>query len=73
MVENGGLLEQIIFIAKTSDHEDLAYLDELLASNDKWTAVYHNAEGFDYSKMWDVAEKGNVYVKIDDDVVSGVY
>ena len=70
MVDNGGLLDEIVFIAKTSDKDDLAYLEELLASNPKYSAQYHNRDGFDYSQMWGVCEKGNVYVKIDDDVVS---
>ena len=70
MVENGGLLDEIVFIVKTDVKEDLAYLDDILASNDKYSARYQEQGGFDYSQMWNVCEKGNVYVKIDDDVVS---
>ena len=70
MAENGGLLDEIIFIVKTNVQEDLAYLDKILASNEKYSARYQEQGGFDYSQMWNVCEKGNVYVKIDDDVVS---
>ncbi|KAL9115599.1 MAG: hypothetical protein Q9187_007248 [Circinaria calcarea] len=69
LVENGGILDEIVFLAKTDDKDDLAYLEELLASNPNYSAEYHNQQGFDYSQMWSVCKKGNIYVKIDDDVV----
>lgn len=69
LVENGGILDEIVFLAKTDDKDDLAYLDQLLVSNPKYSAEYHNQGGFDYSQMWGVCKKGNMYVKIDDDVV----
>ena len=70
MVDNGGIIEEYLFLVKTQDKEDLAYLDELLATNPKYSARYTGDEvNFDYSHMWSNVEKGNVYVKIDDDVV----
>ena len=69
LVENGGILDEIVFLAKTDDKDDLAYLEKLLASNPNYSAEYHNQQGFDYSQMWSVCKKGNIYVKIDDDVV----
>lgn len=54
---------------KTEDKDDLAYLEQLLAANPKYKAQYTPPGGFDYSHMWSAVEKGNVYVKIDDDVV----
>jgi len=54
---------------KTEDKEDLAYLEELIAANPKYTAQHTPPGGFDYSHMWSAVERGRVYVKIDDDIV----
>ena len=70
LVENGGILDEIIFVAKTDNEADLAYLEELLQTSDKYSAEYHNEKGLDFSQMYSACEKGNIYVKIDDDVVN---
>ena len=62
-------MDGIIFVVKTEVPEDLAYLEELLASNEAYSAQYQHQGGFDYSQMWNTCEKGVMYVKIDDDVV----
>ncbi|MCJ1256202.1 hypothetical protein MMC24_004022 [Lignoscripta atroalba] len=68
LVDNGGLLDEIIFVVKTGDEDDLQYLEELLQKNPKYSS--YDANGGDlYSGMWDVCEKGVMYVKIDDDVL----
>ncbi|MCJ1320028.1 hypothetical protein MMC15_005364 [Xylographa vitiligo] len=69
LVENGGIIEEYIFVVRTEDEEDLAYLEELLVANPKYSAHRSAGSGFDYSQMWSAVEAGNVYVKIDDDVV----
>ncbi|MCJ1405839.1 hypothetical protein MMC11_009069 [Xylographa trunciseda] len=69
LVENGGIIEEYIFVVRTDDVEDLAYLEELLVANPKYSAHRSSGSGFDYSQMWSAVEKGNVYVKIDDDVL----
>ncbi|MCJ1309322.1 hypothetical protein MMC25_002981 [Agyrium rufum] len=69
MVENGGVIDEIVFMVKTEVEEDLAYLPELLASNPKYRALYQHQTGSDYSQMWNMCEKGIMYVKIDDDVL----
>lgn len=67
---NGGLLDEVVFVAKTEVQEDLDFLDELLASEPKYYSVHRvNSTGGDYSKMYSVCERGNVYVKIDDDIL----
>ena len=68
-MENGGIIEEYIFVVRTEDEEDLAYLEELLVANPKYSAHRSAGSGFDYSQMWSAVEAGNVYVKIDDDVV----
>ena len=69
LVENGGILDEVIFLAKTKDKDDLAYLEDLIQKNPKYSAEYHNETGLNFSKMYGSCTKGNVYVKIDDDVV----
>ena len=70
LVSNGGLLDEVIFVAKTDNEEDLTFLDELLASEPKRYSAHHvNSTGGDYSQMYKVCERGNVYVKIDDDIL----
>ncbi|MCJ1379589.1 hypothetical protein MMC17_002691 [Xylographa soralifera] len=69
LVENGGIIEEYIFVVRTDDQDDLAYLEELLVANPKYSAHHSAGSGFDYSQMWSAVEKGNVYVKIDDDVL----
>lgn len=69
LVENGGILDEIVFLAKTNDEDDLAYLEDLIQKNPKYSAQYHNETGLNFSKMYGSCVKGNIYVKIDDDVV----
>lgn len=57
---------------KTDVKEDLDYLEKLLEANPQYKAQHTPPGGFDYSHMWSAVEKGNVYVKIDDDVVCAV-
>lgn len=69
MVENGGILDEVVFAAKTEDEDDLNYLDELIASNDKYRAEYHHEKGIDFSQMYGPCVPGVICVKIDDDVL----
>lgn len=70
LVDNGGILSEVIFNAKTNNHEDLQYLDTLLAShpgryfkknitNLAWTFESH------YRSL----HPERYYFKIDDDIV----
>ncbi len=69
LVENGGILDEVIFVAKTDNEDDLSYLEQLIQSSDKFSAEYHNEKGLDFSQMYSACKRGNIYVKIDDDVV----
>ncbi|KAL8846006.1 MAG: hypothetical protein Q9221_008868 [Calogaya cf. arnoldii] len=65
---NGGLLDEIIFLARTDDVDDLLYLDQLVES----TAGYSRrnvTNGSTYGQAWEVAERGTMYIKIDDDLM----
>lgn len=66
---NGGILDEVIFVAKTDNQDDLSYLKQLVQTSDKYSAEYHNEKGLDFSQMYSACKRGNIYVKIDDDVV----
>jgi hypothetical protein len=69
---NGGILDEVIFALNTENPEDLAYLDELVASTPGYkihAATQHEA----FNGAWEsVTDPDAIYIKIDDDVVSGV-
>ncbi|KAL8668499.1 MAG: hypothetical protein Q9168_006874 [Polycauliona sp. 1 TL-2023] len=65
---NSGPLDEIIFLARTSDSADLAYLDALVASTPGYSR-YNVTRGSNYGEAWEVAERGVMYIKIDDDVM----
>lgn len=72
MVDNGGWLDEIHWIINTVNEEDLAYLDEILASSDRYKTVDLSEEGIGfegYEHAWGHLERGKLYVKIDDDIV----
>lgn len=69
--ENGGLLDEVIFSVNTDNQEDLAYLDDLVKTNRKFTK-YKSKKEYEhgtYGGNWEPVQAGNIYIKIDDDVV----
>ena len=75
MVENGGMLDEVLFAARTNDVEDLKWLDQLVASTPGYSRLNLTHPSGDSSKVpfgavWDVVERGVMYIKIDDDIVS---
>lgn len=57
---------------RTEDPDDLAYLDELLASHAKYSKYVPGPGYRRYVGSWEaVQDPDAVYIKIDDDVVSG--
>ncbi|MCJ1369199.1 hypothetical protein MMC20_000408 [Loxospora ochrophaea] len=70
LVENGGLLDEVIFVTKTDDVDDLEYLDHLLRTNPKYSASTRNdTKHGKYGHMWSSCQKGVLYIKMDDDMV----
>ncbi|KAL8708851.1 MAG: hypothetical protein Q9220_006307 [cf. Caloplaca sp. 1 TL-2023] len=70
---NGGLLDEVIFLARTDVVEDLEYLERLVEETEGYTR--HNvtesggrASKVTYGQAWEVVERETMYVKIDDDV-----
>ncbi|KAI4289861.1 MAG: hypothetical protein L6R35_000863 [Caloplaca aegaea] len=71
LLSNGGLLSEIIFLARTDDVDDLAYLDELVESTPGYTRRDVGGKAT-YGQAWEVVQRGVMYVKVDDDVVSEI-
>jgi hypothetical protein len=74
LVENGGWLDEVLWLANTNDEEDLEYLDEIVASNPAHKKIImpdNEILGyFTWYKAYQyLLERGRYYIKIDDDVV----
>ncbi|KAF4998332.1 hypothetical protein FGRMN_3212 [Fusarium graminum] len=74
LVKNGGLLDGVIFVERTKDPHDLAFLNKLLeseASYEKWQVEMAGEDNFSsgFGNSYDRVEDSVMYVKIDDDIV----
>ncbi|KAL9106548.1 MAG: hypothetical protein Q9227_008463 [Pyrenula ochraceoflavens] len=72
MVDRGGWLDEIHWVQNTDKKKDLAYLDEILASSPRYKKIDLSKQGVGfvgYAFAWGHLERGNYYIKIDDDVV----
>ena len=68
LVSNGGFLDEVHWAVNTDDPPRLAYLDSIVKTSDSYVKVKLPGLGFD--SVWATAVKrGNIYIKIDDDVV----
>jgi hypothetical protein len=59
-------------VQNTNNEDDLAYLDEILASSPRYQKIDLSSEGVGfvgYANAWGHLERGKLYVKIDDYVV----
>jgi hypothetical protein len=63
------MLDEVIFVVRTDDEDDLKYLEELLPTVPEYKKYEAKGRGGRYKDAWDVVEKGTMYIKIDDDVV----
>jgi hypothetical protein len=69
--ENGGLLDEVIWSINTKKADDLAYLEDLLASNPSYRKYVATKTYEWYLGAWEaVDDPSAIYLKIDDDVVS---
>jgi hypothetical protein len=68
LVSNGGFLDEVHWAVNTYDPNNLKYLNRLVKTSDSYVKVKLPDLGFD--NIWKHAVKrGNLYIKIDDDVV----
>lgn len=69
------MLDEVVFLTRTDNADDLQYLDELVHTSPGYSrrnlTEYNNrASAVTYGQAWDVVERGTMYIKIDDDIVS---
>jgi hypothetical protein len=71
MVDNGGWLDEVLWVVNTEDKEDLKYLENILARSDRYKKLDlgKKVRGPEFRQIWKHLERGKIYVKIDDDVV----
>jgi len=71
LVENGGFLDEVHWVANTKNEQDLQYLDELIHTSPSYSRI--NLPKLGFENVWEHAiESSNLYIKIDDDVVCGL-
>lgn len=69
LVSNGGFLDEVHWAVNTDKQDDLKYLDRLVETSEEYKKIVLPGLGFD--SIWEHAvTKGNLYIKIDDDIVS---
>lgn len=72
LVDNGGWLDEVLWVANTDDKGDLGYLDEIIAKHPtryKKMVPSEKLWVYTYKEAWQNIERGKYYVKIDDDIV----
>lgn len=69
-MSNGGLLDEVVWLQRTNNDEDLALLDRLLESEPQYSRqVIDDANAYDFASSYNIIDDGNMYIKIDDDIV----
>ena len=62
-------MDEVIFAVHTDIKHDLEYLDQLVNSTAGYTKYQQEKEYEWLVGSWEKVERGNIYIKIDDDVV----
>ncbi len=70
LVSNGGLLDEVLWLQRTEMEQDIAFLDKLVAGEDRYTKkIVQRTDGDGFSTAYDGLDDSTLYIKIDDDVV----
>ncbi|KAI9755129.1 MAG: glutamine--fructose-6-phosphate transaminase (isomerizing) [Chaenotheca gracillima] len=71
LVDNGGWLDEVLWVVNTEDVEDLKYLEKVLAMSPRYKKLdlWVQVKSTEYRQIWKHLERGKMYVKLDDDVV----
>ncbi|KAH6993193.1 hypothetical protein EDB82DRAFT_545424 [Fusarium venenatum] len=71
MVDNGGWLDEVLWVVNTDKGDDLRYLEQIIATNPRYKKIHPQemAGTYTYKHIWKLLDRGKYYVKIDDDVV----
>ena len=71
LVENGGWLDEVHWVINTPIEDDLLYLHSLVRTSDKYKQIEIPPGG--YNSAWEHGvTRENMYIKIDDDIVSPI-
>lgn len=65
LAENGGLLDEVIFLARTRRTKDLVWLDELVQTSPSYRQ--QNVTSFidgDFRSAYNLVQNGTMYIKI---------
>lgn len=69
LASNGGFLDEVHWAVNTDNEKDLKYLDGLVETSEEYKKIVLPGLGFE--SIWkNAVTKGNLYIKIDDDIVS---
>jgi hypothetical protein len=64
------MLDEVIFLARTQDEDDLAFLENIVEHEPLFTRRNVSTYDKEYGSAYDLCEDDVMYIKIDDDIVS---
>jgi hypothetical protein len=71
LAAHGGYLDEVHFIMNTEDQDDRMWLDTLISTSEHYKKIDHDITD-NFLDLWKYAmERDTMYIKIDDDLVSG--
>ncbi|KAE9983893.1 hypothetical protein EG327_005314 [Venturia inaequalis] len=69
LVRNGGVMDEVVFVVNTKNKTDLDYLDRIVNGTVGYKKRLTEGKLDGWTEKWELAERGNIYIKIDDDVL----
>jgi hypothetical protein len=73
LADQGGWLDEVLWVVNTDHGDDLQYLEKIIASDPtrhkRLSIPGDKLNTYTYYKAWQHLERGKYYVKIDDDIV----
>lgn len=72
LAKNGGLLDEVIWLQRTHDRADLAFLDRLINSEPDYKRVKVKITEKAFASAYDTIEDDILYIKVDTDIVRDV-
>ncbi|KAL9057975.1 MAG: hypothetical protein Q9206_002113 [Seirophora lacunosa] len=59
--ENGGVIDQVLFVTKTTNVEDLEWLDQLIPTSKSYKKRILADPGINFGMTWHIFERGKMY------------
>ncbi|TWU70346.1 hypothetical protein ED733_000038 [Metarhizium rileyi] len=69
LAKNGGVLDEVVWLQRTENKDDLAFLEKLVSSDSHYMRVDVDRTEGGYASAYDGIEDDVLYVKIDTDIV----